>query len=191
MMHDQRLFIAVEPPDSVRDSLFREMESLRSMWRFVKWEATHKLHITMKFLGDVPVMNVEAIQTTLDEIAAKADPFPVHLGGLGVFPNTRRPRVLWIGVRSGSEELNELHAYIEEALATIGFSREKRRFSAHITVGRIKHPRFLNLPVTPAYEHGFHARHLSLIRSRLTPRGSEYTTVAEYPFHLHRGRSSE
>ena len=190
-MPEQRLFIAVEPPETVQESLFQELEPLRSMWRFPKWEACEKFHITMKFLGNVPDMKREAIQTALDIIAAEMEPFPVILGGLGVFPNTRKPRVIWIGVRSGGNSLKKLYSNIEESLVTIGFSREKRRFSAHITVGRIKHPRFLDLPKTPAYEHRFRARCISLIRSRLTPTGSEYTTVAEYPFHLHCGRSSE
>lgn len=190
-MLEQRLFIAAEPPDSVRGELFHELEPLRSLWRFVKWEPDDKLHITIKFLGNVPGVKREAIHTALDDISGKMEPFPVILGGLGVFPNERRPRVLWIGVRTGRDELNTLYERIEESLATIGFSREKRRFSAHITIGRIKHPRVLDLPKIPMYEHSFHARHISLIRSRLTPKGSEYTTVAEYPFHLHWGRSSK
>ena len=190
-MADQRLFISVEPPDEIKQAMYRELEPFRMAWSFIKWEIPEKLHVTVKFLGDVPEMKLGVIQSAAEGVAKRTAPFFVVLGGLGVFPNNRRPRVIWIGIRSGMKDFGKLHSAIEESFDDIGFPREKRRFSAHITVGRIRHPRFLDLPQESMCDHRFHSRKISLIRSRLTPKGSIYTTVAEYPFYLQGGRSSE
>ncbi len=107
--------------------------------RLIRWVRPEGIHLTLKFLGDVPIDRIDQISITLKRICLEHVPFTVEVREFGCFPNFRRPRVLWIGVQDLSTRLSHLQGEIEDGLSKLGFEREARRFHPHLTVGRVKH----------------------------------------------------
>jgi 2'-5' RNA ligase len=131
-MSGVRSFVAVELPASFRQEIGRLHGSIATEGlRLVRPDL---VHITLKFLGDVPEGRVDAVAQALREV--KAAPFPVRVKGIGAFPG-KSVRVLWLGLEG---DFSELHQGIEKALASLGFPPEKRGFSPHITLGRVGRP---------------------------------------------------
>ena len=130
-----RLFVAVNLPREERDRLYAETRVLREAGLPVRWVAAESLHITLKFLGEVPEQRAGAVQAAVEEAATRHAPFTLSLGGIGAFRNLRRPRVVWLGIH-GAPELLALQADVESALEPLGFVKEQRPFSPHLTLGR-------------------------------------------------------
>ena len=107
MAETKRTFIAIELADPVRERFEQLQRLLRPAGADVRWVRPDRAHLTLKFLGDATHEQIEAMQTALDEIAPTAAPFGVAFRGTGVFPNERRPRVLWVGIAEGVEQLRE------------------------------------------------------------------------------------
>lgn len=190
MADHARLFIAIRFPGSVRRSIWDAMAPLRDTGADVRWTPVGQLHITLRFLGDVPAESIGAIDESLSEAAAGCERFTLPLGGVGAFPSLRRPRVLWVGGESGPG-LSALYAAVEAALQRCGFEPEGRRFRPHVTLGRIRSrgrrsasPAESAALARIAGAIGFRAAlevdHLHLMRSRLSPTGAEHTVVGEY-----------
>jgi 2'-5' RNA ligase len=133
-----RTFIAVEIPPSVQQELARIQERLKQGRLPVRWVAPEKVHLTLKFLGEISPEQVTAVGEATARVAADSQPFDLEAVGIGVFPNVRRPRVVWVGVEGDLGVLRRLQAYLETALAGLGFSPERRPFSAHLTMGRVR-----------------------------------------------------
>jgi RNA 2',3'-cyclic 3'-phosphodiesterase len=135
----QRLFIAIELSPDVR----RWLEKSRSVLEpgmpsgAVRWVNPVGIHLTLKFLGEIPVNRIDSIRSAMDQSVTVRTPFSVTFEGLGCFPNTVRPRVVWAGVRS-EPLLLDLQQRLEENLSADGFDRERRAFSPHLTLGRVK-----------------------------------------------------
>lgn len=104
----------------------------------VRWVQPESLHLTLKFLGDAPAEQVPELTDALLPVVAARRSEPFSLAGVGLFPNLRRPNVLWVGVREGGEWLAELAAALDAALVPLGFPPEGRAFRAHITLGRVR-----------------------------------------------------
>ncbi|HEY5311149.1 MAG TPA: RNA 2',3'-cyclic phosphodiesterase, partial [Pirellulales bacterium] len=104
----------------------------------VKWVEPENLHFTLKFLGDVPLLEVPDICTALADAVSDLPPFDVQARGAGAFPTLERPRTLWLGVDGGADAMREVHAAVERGLAPYGFRREQRRFRPHLTIGRVR-----------------------------------------------------
>jgi RNA 2',3'-cyclic 3'-phosphodiesterase len=146
--------------------------------------ATGNLHLTVKFLGDVDEGRLEAIAGALTGAVAGAGAFDARVEGLGAFPSAARPRVVWAGVTVGAPAIGDLAGRVDEALAVLGFAREARPFSAHITLGRIRQPG--RAPALSEALCGAAGRpfgrlgvsRVSLMRSELSPRGARYTELA-------------
>ncbi len=184
--------MAVEPPRVVQEELYESLTALRQRWQFVRWEDPHKLHVTLKFLGQVHAEQEQPITDALTRVTTGTMPFPAELAGAGAYPTPRRARVLWVGFGSGSEKMVTLQRLVEGALSVIGFAEERRRFSAHLTVGRIKRPMEpLDLSAVEVPRLLFQIEQVCLKRSRLTPKGSIYTDVASFPLGRPPGRSSK
>jgi len=134
-----RAFIAIEIPPSLQEKLHREMESLRARLdrTFVRWVVPENIHLTLKFLGDTPITKLDALKEFLAAELARFQPFEISVGNMGVFPNFSRPRVIWLGVEDKGK-LSSLQRHTERAARQIGSAPEKRRFSAHLTLGRVK-----------------------------------------------------
>ena len=135
-----RLFIAVELPDDVRRLLGSVVRELAATGADVKWSRPESMHLTLKFLGDTAEEEVANLARVLDAAAAAGRPHAATLGGLGAFPDLRRPRVLWIGLDEPSGELVALQKRIEEATRYLA-EPDPRGFEGHLTLGRVRSSR--------------------------------------------------
>ena len=143
-MSTVRTFIAVESSGAVASRAAALIERLRAADAKVTWVAPENMHWTLKFLGDIDLTQTADICRAVGEAAAPVAPFDVEVQGVGAFPNLARPRAVWLGVGKGREQLISLAAAIDARLAAIGFKPEGRRFSPHLTIGRVRGEK--NLP---------------------------------------------
>jgi 2'-5' RNA ligase len=134
-----RAFIAVEIPSEIHKAIESKAAPLRAALdaSLVRWVPTDNIHLTLKFLGDVSPTNVEMLSQMLSVEVSQHSTFALKFGGLGAFPNPRRPRVIWIGIQAPAG-LEALQRGIEAAAATLGYPSEERPFSPHLTIGRVK-----------------------------------------------------
>lgn len=149
-----RLFVAVELPDDVRSALAGSIDLLRNAGAGagLRWVRPEAMHLTLKFLGSTPEEKLPAIEDALDEAARDVAPFVLQLAGFGSFHGGRGEiqhrgtresyhynlRVVWVGVQGDVEALRQLAARVEEHVAPLGFPTEKRAFSAHLTLARVR-----------------------------------------------------
>jgi len=179
-----RLFTAIDLPGDVLSNLERLLKRLRPTAR-VKWSPPDNLHITTKFIGEWPGERLGEIEAALSALPRQG-PIPVAIRGVGFFPNPHSPRVFWAGIQA-PPELGSLAAATDAALAGLGIEPEKRAFSPHLTLARIKEPVPMQtlretIAAMPSLEFGeFVADRFYLYQSRLNPSGSVYTKLSEYP----------
>jgi 2'-5' RNA ligase len=133
-----RTFIAVEIPAEVKDHANRLIARLQTAGAKVTWVAPRNMHWTLKFLGDVDMLETPKICEAVARAVEPLAPFDVEARGAGGFPDTRRPRTVWIGMGQGTAELAELHDAIERELAGLGYPKDNRRFRPHLTIGRVR-----------------------------------------------------
>jgi 2'-5' RNA ligase len=180
-----RLFTAIDLPAEVLAKLTGLIDRLRPTAR-IHWSPAANLHITTKFIGEWPEAELARLTDALAPLGAIA-PIPIEMRGVGFFPNPHSPRVFWAGVRAG-EELGGLARATDQALAAIGVEAEKRAFSPHLTLARIKTPVPMQalreaIAALPSTEFGsFTAGRFYLYRSQLNPSGSVYTKLSDFPF---------
>ena len=176
----RRTFVAIELPDPVRRALAEVAGELRRQWPggSVRWVRPEGTHLTLRFLGDTDPHQVEELADGLARAAAAHQPMDLSLGAVGAFPNRRRPRVIWVGVKQGGGELAALQRAIEELARDRGWKAEFQAFVPHLTLGRVK-PR-----TRPPAEWGievpassFRAGAVALMESLLKPTGAEYRQV--------------
>jgi 2'-5' RNA ligase len=184
-----RVFVAIETPEAICLRLAAQVEQLkrRIPTGVVRWLGLEGIHLTLKFLGDVSPGKIDQIVMLLERIARHYKPFEVDVGDLGCFPNTHRPRVLWIGVQDRSGTLIDLQKSLEDGFESIGFKREARSFHPHLTFGRIKRraDRSAVQSLSKILEGErignigcFQVNEIYLIRSDLKPTGAIYTKLA-------------
>jgi 2'-5' RNA ligase len=177
-----RTFVAVEMPADVQKQ-FREVQTaLRRTDAHVKWVEPHNIHATLKFLGDVAEDQLEGLYEGVTKGVVGCAPFEIRLTQIGAFPDLKRPRVVWIGVDAGKEKLIELQKNVEEAISLHGFPKEDRKFSPHLTIGRVKSPRGVDDLVTAIKETPFESnsigiREVVVMKSTLTPEGPIYAPL--------------
>ncbi|MFQ5818491.1 MAG: RNA 2',3'-cyclic phosphodiesterase [Candidatus Heimdallarchaeota archaeon] len=177
-----RLFLAVEVKDPAIlekiENIQSELGATKTRMKLVRPE---NLHFTLKFLGTTPETLVKEISAIMQRIDVKK--FPVTIKELGCFPRLSRPRVIWLGLSQGFEHLAKIAKFLDEELYTIGFEREKRLFSAHLTLARIKESRIdpqltQQLKELQNIEIGtFIVAEVVLKKSTLTPKGPIYETL--------------
>ncbi len=134
-----RAFIAVEIPPALKEKIHRETASLRRELprSLVRWVNVENIHLTLKFLGDTPLTKLDKLKGFMATEVAALAPFEIDVQGLGVFASFSRPRVIWAGVKDNGE-IASLHRCVETAASQIGSEAERRRFSAHLTLGRVR-----------------------------------------------------
>jgi 2'-5' RNA ligase len=139
-MQSIRTFIAIEIGNDVKARAADLIKRLKKAEADVKWVDLQNMHITLKFLGDVPNVEVPDVCRIAQEVAARFEPFDIEFVGAGAFPESARPKTLWLGVAEdeGLEQLAALNAALEDRLQSeLGFSRERRKFHPHLTIGRV------------------------------------------------------
>lgn len=186
-----RLFIAVTIPDDVRVALAGLLTDCSAMPDKVKWVAADNLHLTLKFLGNVPEDTIAQIIGIIDTVAAQHSQFTFSMRGLGCFPNLVRPRVLFVDSCAGHDNLKQIASDLEQQLVPLGFEPENRQFKTHITIGRFKtrrgKPKLSDNLLGYIGDHKeteygtFTVSKLTLMQSVLTPEGPIYTPVHESP----------
>lgn len=182
-----RSFVALELSDEVREHLVVLLHRLQRTNATVKWVEPENLHLTLKFLGEVPEERIELVSETLKAVAQATEPFPFTVRGVGGFPDLRRPRVLWVGVEA-VQPLMRLQQLVEKAMERLGFAPEERAYHPHITIGRVKAMvgmekvrEILGEYVNVKFGEVF-ASHLTLFRSDLSREGPTYTPLAKLNF---------
>lgn len=136
-----RLFVALDLPAGAKAALAASCKELQGLLPAgMRWVNPAGIHLTLKFLGAVEAGRVDALLAALRSAAAAGDqpPFPLHLDGLGVFPNRREPRVIWAGVGGDLDRLAKMQRRVEQAMARLGFPEESRAFRPHLTLGRVR-----------------------------------------------------
>jgi 2'-5' RNA ligase len=192
-MESVRAFIAIELPGSIKSALSQLQDNLkRSEHTSVKWVDTGSIHLTLKFLGNIATETIPELTKVLSEAARGITPFHLELGEMGVFPNLRAPRVVWVGLRGETATLSVLQENIESALIPLGFPPENRAFSPHLTLGRVREKaspgerRSLGQAVASskvASREPFPVDSLSLMRSTLTREGAVYSRLYSVALH--------
>lgn len=180
-----RLFTAIDLPGTVKDQLEALIRRLRPSAP-INWSSRNNLHITLKFIGEWPDARLDELKSALAQLSDRA-PATISVSGLGWFPNPHNPRVFWAAVHA-PDSIKELARDSDTALSRLGIEPEKRDFSPHLTLARIKSPVPLaplrqEIAALPSVDFGsFTAGEFHLYQSRLTSGGSIYTRIADYPF---------
>jgi len=180
-----RTFIAVNVSDATR----RMIDTLQMIFihsrRLIRFVPPENVHVTLKFLGDIDPEIMPELITKIETSIRSLRKFDYICAGTGVFPNVRRPRVLWLGITQGSEMLTNLSKTLDESLKAMPIESEEREFKAHITLGRIKEFRkpvpeldqFLAYPFKPTHNP---VDEVILFKSTLTPSGAIYTPLHNF-----------
>jgi len=182
-----RAFLAIEPPDNILQTLTTLQEKLkREIGGRISWTKPQGQHLTLKFFGDISAEDVRNICSAVENRTVSGQSLKLKIEKLGVFPDERRPRVIWCGVAGDLEKLSELQKQLDSDFAGIGFQKEDRPFRAHLTLGRIKDPSGLTgiseaLTKQKVFIAGeFSCKELVLFQSKLLPQGAVYTKLAEF-----------
>ena len=181
-----RLFVALEIPSTVRDNLAALIKSLRAVSPQTRWVRPENLHVTLKFIGEVPEAKLAGIREGLASVRSE-EPVALDFRGLGFFPNEKHPRVFWAGIET-SPNLKTLAADIDGTTEKLGIAREQRPFSPHLTIARFEPPRLPEklraaIQENAALDFGsLRTSQFHLIESKLKPSGAEYTTVESFTF---------
>ncbi|MDZ4384516.1 MAG: RNA 2',3'-cyclic phosphodiesterase [Nitrospirota bacterium] len=178
-----RCFIAITLPEEIKRGMTAIQGRLRAAGADVSWTRPEGMHLTLKFLGEVEEKRVPKIEAALDSAANGIGAFSMSVSGMGTFPDTKRPRVVWIGLKEDGDSLINLQGNVERELVTIGFPLEKKGFTPHITLGRIRSNRNIEKLLDLIGEekgvefNGFTVRKVHLMESQLRSTGAIYTEL--------------
>lgn len=187
-----RAFIAIELPKVTQEALADVQARLNEQIPpgSVRWVKSHNMHLTLKFLGQVPMAQLDTISAALSYAVSSLREFSFDVMGAGCFPNERRPRVIWIGIDEPGGVLNGLHRSIESVIEPLGYPTESRSYQPHLTLGRAARD------VKPVDLHRMgeatvhakiglighiHVNDIVLFQSDLTPKGPVYTVLKRFP----------
>lgn len=189
-MDKYRCFIAVDLPGELKKDLARLQAGMRA-WRVrVKWVEEKNFHLTLKYLGDVELPLLERIGAGLEKVSLQHHKFDFVVSGLGAYPSLRSPRVIWAGVHDKEKGLHLIREDIESEMVKLGLPAEERKFSPHLTLGRVKevrsapglddvvHHLTLDARIVPVTE-------IKLMRSRLSRSGPEYFCISSFVLQEH------
>jgi 2'-5' RNA ligase len=186
-----RLFIAIAVPPDVRQEIGRAQGQLRrnSPPGAVRWTRPDQFHVTLKFLGDVPAGQVEALKKSVSAVCAGFAAMQLSARGIGFFPNVQKPRVIWAGADDDSGQLAELFRQMDEAVRPFAPAEKPGKFAGHITLGRFKPgqrvsmvkllERATRLRTLPF--GAWQASAVEIVRSELTSDGARHTPIAAFP----------
>ncbi|MEW6040493.1 MAG: RNA 2',3'-cyclic phosphodiesterase [Elusimicrobiota bacterium] len=188
-----RLFASVEVTDDVKNIAYRIIENLKKANADVKWVEKENLHITMKFLGEQPDEKLIKIKEALKLAASNSQRCKIKIENIGTFPGSKNIRVIWLGVTAEIDKLKLLAQNVDESLSKINFEKEKREFSPHLTIGRVRSNKNIS-KLSDTIEllqkdellnkntNSVDVNELVLFQSKLSPHGPEYSVIER--FHL-------
>jgi RNA 2',3'-cyclic 3'-phosphodiesterase len=180
-----RSFLAIEVSDPVLKRIEKIQEDFKSSDPDVRWVNPDKIHLTLKFFGDIEESQIDSILNSIETPVHSTQPFQIKVRGTGAFPNPKNPRVVWVGLTEGKETLSHLQKELESSLEKIGFQPEDRSFNPHLTLGRVKSSRgkgalAAKIEKYREEEFGeFQVERVILFKSELTPSGPVYTALKE------------
>ena len=180
-----RAFVAVEIPGDLLKTLEAVQSQIRRCGVRARWVRPESMHLTLKFLGNIPAGQVAGVTEALQSAASRLGAFRLTVAGLGVFPGIRHPRVLWAGLSGAIEALAQLQQELDDRLVGVGFSREERDFHGHLTLGRfsaeVDGARIADVVASYAATifGGFEVREVVLFQSDLQPQGPVHTALAK------------
>jgi 2'-5' RNA ligase len=194
MAESVRCFVAIELPETVR----RELSDLEAVFKkrcppVVKWVEPASIHLTLKFLGAVDADRVEEVQMAIDEAVPGVAPFSLEVREVGAFPNLTRVQVIWVSMKGELDKLAYLQKQIESNMEQLGFAREERAFTAHLTLGRVRNytspedQRKIGQVLsgtTFASSNPVRVESVNLMKSQLTPNGAIYTRLYAAPLKV-------
>ncbi|HEY0050052.1 MAG TPA: RNA 2',3'-cyclic phosphodiesterase [Pyrinomonadaceae bacterium] len=187
----KRIFAAIDISEQARRKAFEYIESLRRRFPELRvgWDKYEKLHLTLKFLGDTSDERLAKLEKAVEKAAREVSSFKLRLADTGVFPNQRKARVLWLGVKDEKANLRKLNEALENECEREGFTRENRDFKAHLTIARLREPEKSKALVEAHLREQFEAvefevSEIVIYQSELSPRGSRYTVVSKHAFDL-------
>lgn len=175
-----RAFIAIPIPEPVAAFMQQIQSQLQARRLDCRWPAAENIHLTLKFLGNIEPTQVIDIAGRMDAIATRQPPFSIRAGGVGVFPNLRRARILWVGLAGDIDRLRHLQTALDCGLAAEGFDRASRDFQPHLTIGRSRrriHAKVLEKALASLQDLAadpFRVDQMVLFQSILKPSGAEY-----------------
>ena len=189
LQHDKRdvlrTFLALELPFETKRALADYVAPLRTVEPGVSWTKAENFHLTLKFLGDTTPAQAASLAQAVPRVCANFAPITVAISGFGVFPNERRPRVLWLGLQEDTGKLHELAQQLELACRTLGFAKAEQAFTAHLTLGRVKSGNaaaaLRMLRASPFAAQHFAFRECTHMQSVLHRAGSIYTPLHRFP----------
>jgi len=183
-----RVFCAITLPAFLREQIEAHIARSREAVPGARasWNRDEKLHLTIKFLGDIPTDKVGALAPAAARAVDGIHAFSLAAAGCGAFPSRGQPRVLWIGVLDETGELARLHRRLDEECAALGFPREQRAFRPHLTIARVRHSEAAGKLAEVHKQLGFPrvefpVSELTVIRSELRREGSLYTDISRHP----------
>ena len=186
---DIRAFLAIEPPVDILEAMGNLQEKLKKeITGKVSWTKPQGNHLTLKFFGNIDENDKKNICAAVEKQVASIPPLSIKIAGTGCFPNSKKPRVLWLGASGDIEKITKLQAQLEEDFEKIGFERENRNFRPHLTLSRIKNPgdvtgvgEAINKYIH--YSAGeFICKEVALFQSKLTPQGAIYSNIKTFNF---------
>lgn len=183
----KRIFTAIAISEETRAQAAKYIETLRGEFSQIRagWEQTEKLHLTLKFLGDIDEDQLAKLTFAVSETAKRISDFKLRISKTGVFPSARNARILWLGVRDEAASLQTLNEILEIECEKEGFSKEKKDFKAHLTVARLREPQkskeLIRKHLQKEFEtNEFAAGAIVVYESRLLPQGSVYKVISKH-----------
>jgi 2'-5' RNA ligase len=181
-----RCFIAIEIPRFIQERLAHIQDTLKKQISQVSWVKSDNIHMTLKFIGEVEQNQLSVIEPAIEQVTQRYPPFALKVGGIGAFPNLKRPRVIWVGVKVGGTEVSALARGINLELNQHGYPFDEGTFHSHLTLARIKNRIDLRpfVDIFRQYNEIENAsmtvNEIALVRSQLHPKGAIYTILKSY-----------
>ncbi len=188
-----RLFVACEVPDDIKETIGEVIEGLRQKsGSDVRWIRPEGVHVTLKFLGEVPTKKLPAVKLAIQEAVVGHSPFELEFSQIGTFGGREGLRIMWVGIAGDVLRLEALVRAVNAALAVVGFEPERRPFRPHLTLGRVRDevPTRRRAEIEVAVgksgvpQVSWRTAQVSLMRSRLTSSGATYEVLATFPLRV-------
>ena len=177
-MSEIRAFLAIDLDDDLKPKINKVIKEFKKIDTRIKFVELQNLHLTLKFFGDIDTNGLDLLENAIANVLADFNPFSIRIKGCGAFPNTKRIKVIWVGI-DGDSIIKDLHDKLDKEFSKLGFDKD-RKFSTHLTIGRMKSGKNKNQVKSTIEEFEdieigeMEVTQISLKKSTLTPQGPIY-----------------